>query len=38
LDEAQAIFPATTIANDLELYQVRKEQPPVIRDARQGLT
>ncbi|MEZ4727932.1 MAG: MBL fold metallo-hydrolase [Caldilineaceae bacterium] len=35
LDEAQAIFPATTVANDLELYQVRRDKAPAIRDVRQ---
>lgn len=35
LDEAQATFPNTTVANDLELYQVRRDKPPVMRDIRQ---
>jgi len=35
LDEAQAIFPETTVANDLELYQVRKDKKPLVRDVRQ---
>jgi len=34
LDEAQAIFPTTTIAADLELYQVRRDRATVIRDVR----
>ncbi|MBX3012908.1 MAG: ribonuclease Z [Caldilineaceae bacterium] len=35
LEEAQAIFPATTVANDLELYQVRRDKAPTIQNMRQ---
>lgn len=38
LDEAQAIFPETTVASDLQLYQVRKDKTPAIRDIRQMAT
>ncbi len=34
LEEAQAIFPATTVAADLELYQVRRDKATIPRDVR----
>jgi ribonuclease Z len=34
--EAQAIFPNTVIANDLDLFEVRKDQPVVARSLRHG--
>ena len=34
LEEAQAIFPDTTVASDLELYQVRRDKATTIRDVR----
>lgn len=34
--EAQAIFPNTMIASDLDLLEVRKDQPVVIRNLRHG--
>ncbi|MEZ4866153.1 MAG: ribonuclease Z [Caldilineaceae bacterium] len=38
LAEAQSIFPNTAVANDLELYQIRKGQAPVVRDLRASQT
>jgi ribonuclease Z len=38
LSEAQAIFPDTSIASDLELYQVRRGKTPLVRDVRQTST
>ncbi len=34
--EAQAIFPNTIVANDLDLFEVRKDQPVVARSLRHG--
>jgi ribonuclease Z len=36
LAEAQAIFPNTTVANDLDIYQVRKDRPVTVRNLQRG--
>ena len=35
LAEAQAIFPATAVANDLDVFSVHKDKPVTVRSLRQ---